>query len=81
MHTGYATPEGTARYAAKFPSHQANLFFREAQGLTVSSLGIGSYLGAMDSATDSSYALSVVSAVRSGVNFIDTSLNYRNQHS
>jgi aryl-alcohol dehydrogenase-like predicted oxidoreductase len=81
MHTGYATPEGSARYAARFPSHQANSFFRDAQGLTVSSLGIGSYLGAMDSATDGSYALSVVSAVRNGINFIDTSLNYRNQHS
>src|SRR5689334_3318870 len=81
MHTGYATAEGTARYAARFAIHGANSFFRQAQGLSVSSLGIGSYLGAMDQETDGAYARSVVQAVLGGINFIDTSLNYRNQHS
>jgi len=81
MHRGYATAEGTARYAARFAGHEANAFFRQAQGLRVSSLGIGSYLGAMDQETDGAYALSMVKAVQGGINFIDTSLNYRNQHS
>lgn len=81
MHKGYATAEGTARYASRFPQHQQNGFFRQAQSLTVSSLGLGTYLGAMDEATDNSYAHAVMDAVESGINFIDTSLNYRNQHS
>ncbi|MFN7926034.1 MAG: aldo/keto reductase [Bryobacteraceae bacterium] len=81
MPSSYATAEGTARYAARFPRHQANSFFRRAQDLTVSSLGIGSYLGNIDDATDAGYLAAVQAAVRGGVNFIDTSLNYRHQSS
>jgi aryl-alcohol dehydrogenase-like predicted oxidoreductase len=50
-------------------------FHRQAQGLTVSSLGLGTYLDSAD------YAGSVVAALEGGINFIDTSLNYRNQAS
>jgi aryl-alcohol dehydrogenase-like predicted oxidoreductase len=81
MHAGYATSDSTARYAAQFPAHQANGFFREAQSLTVSSLGIGSYLGNLDSATDDAYTEAVTEAIQAGINFIDTSLNYRHQAS
>ena len=81
MYSGFATPEGTARFASRFPGQTAAGFFRQAQGLTVSSLGIGTYLGNLDDATDSSYAASVSRAVLGGINFIDTSLNYRNQRS
>ncbi|HUS07121.1 MAG TPA: aldo/keto reductase, partial [Bryobacteraceae bacterium] len=52
-----------------------------AQHLQLSSLGIGSYLGAMDAEKDTGYTDAVMEAVRSGVNVIDTSLNYRNQRS
>jgi aryl-alcohol dehydrogenase-like predicted oxidoreductase len=81
MFEDYATPDGTARYAARFARHQANGFFRPAQELTVSSLGLGSYLGAMDDAADRGYEEAVMAAVRGGINFLDTSLNYRNQRS
>ncbi len=47
----------------------------------VSPLGIGTYLGAMDDATDAGYEESIVTALEGGINFIDTSLNYRNQRS
>lgn len=79
MHQGYATAEGTARFAARFAQH--NGFYRKIQSLRLSTLGIGTYLGAMDDATDASYAHAVTAAVEGGINFIDTSLNYRNQHS
>ena len=79
MHTGHATSQGTARLAARFP--QSNGFYRKIQSLQVSTIGIGTYLGAMDEATDSSYAKAVITAVERGINCIDTSLNYRNQHS
>lgn len=71
----------TAEYAARFPQHRANGFFRETAGFTVSSLGIGTYLGAPDDAADRNYAEALDAAMRGGVNFIDTSLNYRAQRS
>lgn len=72
-----ATREGTAGYAGRFRGHRQ--FYREVQGLTVSSLGIGTYLGAMDEATNRSYEEALDVAVSNGINFIDTSLNYRHQ--
>jgi aryl-alcohol dehydrogenase-like predicted oxidoreductase len=77
--SGFATSEDTAAYRARFPRFVE--FFREAQGMTVSSLGIGSYLGRIDDATDHAYEESMRVAVRNGINFIDTSLNYRDQSS
>ncbi len=81
MHSGFATPQGTADFAARFPQHQANGFYRTAQSLTISSLGIGSYLGDLEAETDTAYARALTSAINGGINFIDTSLNYRNQRS
>ena len=76
-----ANPEGTARYAGRFPQCAQTGFFRTAQGLTLSSLGIGTYLGNLDEATDQAYTEAAVAALRGGINFIDTSLNYRHQRS
>jgi len=56
-------------------------FYREAQHLRLSNIGLGTYLGAMDDATDQGYIEAVITAVRLGLNVIDTSLNYRNQRS
>src|SRR5688500_10131915 len=77
MLTGRATPEGTQRYAACHPAS----FYRDVQGLRLSSAGIGSYLGAMSDEADRSYTESMLAALRGGINFIDTSLNYRHQRS
>jgi aryl-alcohol dehydrogenase-like predicted oxidoreductase len=74
---GHATPQGTAAYASRFPAP----FYRRAQGLTVSTLGIGSYLGQMNDAADAGYTEAVAAALHGGINFIDTSLNYRHQRS
>ena len=74
---GYATPQGTAAYASRFPAP----FYRKAQGLSVSTLGIGSYLGQMDEAADAAYTEAMSAAMAGGINFIDTSLNYRHQRS
>lgn len=51
------------------------------QGLRLSSIGLGSYLGNMDEATDDGYIRSTLAALQGGINCIDTSLNYRNQSS
>lgn len=76
-----ATSEGTARFASRFPGHQPAGFFRSAQGNTVSSLGIGTYLGGLDEASDRNYVEALLAAVRGGINFIDAAINYRHQRS
>ena len=77
---GHATSEGTdrfrRRFEASFPGH-----FRECQGLWLSSIGIGTYLGDPTSACDTRYREAVCDALESGINVIDTAVNYRHQRS
>jgi len=49
--------------------------------LVPSSIGIGTYLGNADEATDVGYTRAIVRAVQLGVNVIDTAANYRFQRS
>jgi aryl-alcohol dehydrogenase-like predicted oxidoreductase len=49
--------------------------------LVLSSIGIGTYLGNADEATDRNYANAIVRAVQLGVNVIDSAANYRFQRS
>jgi aryl-alcohol dehydrogenase-like predicted oxidoreductase len=76
-----ATQEGTTRYAEKFRDYAADGHFRQVHELAVSSLGIGTYLGQPNDTTDSGYAAAIVAAVESGINVIDTAINYRLQRS
>ncbi len=76
----FATPEGTKKYSERFPN-AANGHFRDAQNLTLSSIGIGTYLGNWDAATDASYTEAITKFVESGGNVIDTAANYRFQRS
>lgn len=77
----FATPEGTERYRKRFAGIIAPEHFRALQGLWVSSIGVGTYLGNYDEATDAQYHQAVVGAVESGCNVIDTAINYRCQRS
>lgn len=81
MLPGFATSGGTARFAARFPAQQSAGFFRQAQDVTVASLGLGTYLGEMDDATDHAYRDAAIAALGGGINVLDTSLNYRHQRS
>jgi aryl-alcohol dehydrogenase-like predicted oxidoreductase len=76
-----ATKDGTTRYAKRFSARTAAGHFREAQGLAVSSIGIGTYLGQPDDKTDKSYTAAIVAAVENGINVIDAAINYRFQRS
>jgi aryl-alcohol dehydrogenase-like predicted oxidoreductase len=78
---GYATLEGTTRYRARCQDHPAENHFRLEQNLWLSSIGIGTYLGNADDATDSRYTDAITRAVKLGVNVIDTAANYRFQRS
>ncbi len=79
MISGRATLEGTERFAAR--SSAASGHFREAAGLLLSSIGLGTYLGREDAATDLGYEESVGIALSSGVNVFDSAINYRGQKS
>lgn len=78
---GYATPEGTATYQQRFVGTLAPTHFRETLGLKFSSIGLGTYLGAADDATDAQYAAAIVRALECGCNVLDTAINYRHQRS
>jgi aryl-alcohol dehydrogenase-like predicted oxidoreductase len=77
----YATQEGTTRYIDRFPKYRDAAFYRTILGLEVSSLGIGTYLGNEDDATDQAYTEALIAAGEGGINLIDTAINYRNQRS
>ncbi len=74
-----ATPEVTRRFVQRQPeSRQAN--YRQAvDGLWLSSIGIGTYLGDPDEATDAAYRAAFSEALRLGCNLIDCAINYRFQ--
>jgi aryl-alcohol dehydrogenase-like predicted oxidoreductase len=75
-----ATASGTAAWR----DAQADLpasHFRALDGLTVSSIGLGTYLGDEDDAVDRGYGEAIVDAVNLGCNVLDTAINYRAQRS
>ncbi len=79
---GSATADGTLRYAARFQGRAAAGHFREIRGgLVLSSIGIGTYLGDPDDATDLAYADAIVEAIESAINVVDAAINYRFQRS
>ena len=81
MIKGYATPEGTAAYKSRFKNILDEGHFRLKEGLWFSSIGIGSYLGDPDETTDSLYEEALTEAIASGMNVVDSAINYRFQRS
>jgi len=87
MLTGFATPEGTARHRSRFPElSQAGHFRRHpnvpgAGELWLSSIGLGTYLGEATAEADAAYTQAVRVALASGINLLDTAINYRHQRS
>jgi aryl-alcohol dehydrogenase-like predicted oxidoreductase len=78
---GHATAEGTARYVQRQAGRLPAEHFRLLAGLHVSSLGLGTYLGREDDATDALYQKAVGRALERGINVLDTAVNYRHQRS
>jgi aryl-alcohol dehydrogenase-like predicted oxidoreductase len=82
MIAGRATPEGTSRYAGRFAEAVAARHFRDFAPVgQVSTLGLGTYLGRDDAATDTLYRRALAHALARGINVVDTAVNYRNQRS
>lgn len=76
---GGATPAATAAYARRHAGTTGAGHFRLIHGATWSSIGLGTYLGQPDAATDAAVAEAVRRMVSGGVNVIDTAINYRHQ--
>ena len=80
--TPRASTEATKQFVSRFTSAFEPQFYRAGPGgLAVSSLGLGTYLGECDATDDACYARTVSRALVSGVNLIDTAINYRCQRS
>jgi len=80
---GRATAEGTRRFADRAIRDRrlpAEHFRVTPGGLHLSSIGLGTYIGAPDSATDVAVEQAVAICLTSGrVNVLDTAINYRHQ--
>src|SRR5438093_1560124 len=79
--TGFATAKGTAAYRARLAPNGADGHFRSWEGLLISSVGLGTYLGGDDVATDGAYRDTVARSLQLGLNVIDSAINYRHQRS
>ena len=77
MIPGFATSQETKIFSEKFLTENYNLF----QNLHLSNVGVGTYLGEPNSQTDEMVINAVKKSILSGINVIDTAINYRAQKS
>jgi aryl-alcohol dehydrogenase-like predicted oxidoreductase len=82
MIQGFATEEGTARFRSKHEKSVVLEHFRNVDGLNLTSIGMGTYLGEPDQATDQMIIDALKMSIQTGaINVIDTAINYRAQKS
>lgn len=75
---GHATGEGTLHYSKRNPKVHPDNFRETTTGLTLGSLGYGTYLGDPSTDHDTLYYNAIINGVQSGgVNVLDTAINYR----
>ncbi|AEM48548.1 aldo/keto reductase [Acidithiobacillus ferrivorans SS3] len=76
---GAASSAGTKAYAGRFAGILADEHFSDFLNtrIKLSSLGVGTFPGAVDDVTDVAVAAIVAQALQSGINVIDTGANYR----
>jgi aryl-alcohol dehydrogenase-like predicted oxidoreductase len=73
------TKAATWAYRDRFADEVARTYFRRFGDGIVSSVGAGTYLGDPTDAVDERYREALVRALESGVNVLDTAVNYRCQ--
>jgi len=82
MLRGCATPEATAAYAARFGAGTASGHFRRTvDGLSIASIGLGTYPGEPTDAIDQGYQAAIERALTRACNHLDTAVNTRFQRS
>ena len=77
MISGFATSEGTKKFAQNSGVNQDN--FKEFENLHLSNVGVGTYLGDPNDVTDKLVTNAVKQSILSGINVVDTAINYRSQ--
>jgi aryl-alcohol dehydrogenase-like predicted oxidoreductase len=78
--SGRATPSGTYSFSSRNQSTPESNWRKLNSDLTISSIGLGTYIGAPDNETDDLVEKAIYSSVSSGcLNHIDTAINYRYQ--
>ena len=77
--TGFATPSGTKKYLDyAIEKGKPSSHFRNFDGLYLSSIGMGTYLGQASVEDDNDIENAVYDSIKSGaINVIDTAINYR----
>jgi len=78
MITGYATPEGTKKFAER-QNQDSHENYKNINDLTLSNVGIGTYLGNPDVETDKLVEDAIKKSILGGINIIDSAINYRAQ--
>lgn len=79
---GRATARATREYQARHAAAAGHVRVASlAEPVALSSIGIGTYLGADDDETDARYAGAIDAALGLGINVVDTAVNYRCQRS
>ena len=78
MITGYATPEGTKKFAER-QNQDSHENYKNVNNLTLSNIGIGTYLGNPDVETDKLVEDAIKKSILGGINIIDSAINYRAQ--
>ncbi|MFB6303068.1 MAG: aldo/keto reductase [Haloferacaceae archaeon] len=76
-----ATQAGTDRYRKRVADGLAADYFGTLDGVTISSVGIGTYLGDPTDEDDERYRDALITALECGINAVDTAINYRCQRS
>jgi len=77
MISGFATSEGTKKFLEN--SGITSLNFKQIYNLVLSNVGVGTYLGEPNEQTDELVKNAIKKSVLSGINVIDTAINYRAQ--
>lgn len=77
MVSGFATTDGTKKFQQNSGVNSLN--FKQIHNLTLTNVGIGTYLGDPDDKTDELVKNAIKQSVLSGINVIDTAINYRAQ--
>jgi len=78
MITGCATPDGTKKFAER-QNQNSHKNYKNVHNLTLSNVGIGTYLGNPDVETDYIVQDAIKKSILGGINVIDSAINYRAQ--
>ena len=81
MIQGFGNLKAMETYANRFPDALKASHFRKINELFLSSIGLGTYLGEMDDATDEQSYRTTAQCFAGGINMIDSAINYRAQRS